>query len=87
MHLGTIVDVTLIAAPSSNKNKERKPVVFGMKVHTGVDKDSGLIRQSLSRLPTCATSRQLPICCMTMSRSSTATLASRASPKGPRWTQ
>ena len=28
MHLGTIVDATLIAAPSSTKNKERKPVVI-----------------------------------------------------------
>ncbi len=52
---GTIVDATLIAAPSSTKNKEgtRDPEMhqtkkgnqcsFGMKVHAGVDKDSGLI--------------------------------------------
>jgi len=49
------VDATLIAAPSSTKNKEgkRNPEMhqtkkanqwyFGMKVHAGVDKDSGLI--------------------------------------------
>jgi IS5 family transposase len=55
MRQGTIVDATLIAAPSSTKNKEgkRDPEMhqtkkgnqwyFGMKVHTGVDKDSGLI--------------------------------------------
>ena len=55
MRQGTIVDATLIAAPSSTKNKEGKqdPEMhqtkkgnqwyFGMKVHTGVDKDSGLI--------------------------------------------
>jgi IS5 family transposase len=55
MRQGTIVDATLIAAPSSTKNKERKrdPEMhqtkkgnqwyFGMKVHLGVDKDSGLI--------------------------------------------
>jgi len=55
MRQGTIVDATLIAAPSSTKNKEgkRDPEMhqtkkgnqwyFGMKVHAGVDKDSGLI--------------------------------------------
>ena len=55
MRQGTIVDATLIAAPSSTKNKEgkRDPEMhqtkkgnqwyFGMKVHIGVDKDSGLI--------------------------------------------
>jgi len=63
MRQGTIVDATLIAAPSSTKNKEGKRdpemhqtkkgnqwyhrfaegFAYGMKVHTGVDKDSGLI--------------------------------------------
>jgi IS5 family transposase len=55
MRQGTIVDATLIATPSSTKNKEgkRDPEMqqtkkgnqwyFGMKVHLGVDKDSGLI--------------------------------------------
>jgi IS5 family transposase len=55
MRQGTIVDATLIAAPSSTKNKEgkRDPEMhqtkkgnqwyFGMKVHAGVEKDSGLI--------------------------------------------
>ena len=55
MRQGTIVDATLIAAPSLTKNKEgkRDPEMhqtkkgnqwyFGMKVHIGVDKDSGLI--------------------------------------------
>jgi IS5 family transposase len=55
MKQGTIIDATLIAAPSSTKNKagERDPEMhqtkkgnqwyFGMKVHAGVDKDSGLI--------------------------------------------
>ena len=55
MRQGTSVDATLIAAPSSTKNKEgkRDPEMhqtkkgnqwyFGMKVHAGVDKDSGLI--------------------------------------------
>jgi len=55
MKQGTIIDATLIAAPSSTKNKngKRDPEMhqtkkgnqwyFGMKVHAGVDKDSGLI--------------------------------------------
>ena len=55
MKQGTIIDATLISAPSSTKNKtgERDPEMhqtkkgnqwyFGMKVHIGVDKDSGLI--------------------------------------------
>lgn len=55
MRKGTIVDATLIAAPSSTKNKEKKrdPEMsqskkggqwyFGMKGHIGVDADTGLI--------------------------------------------
>ena len=55
MKQGTIIDATLIAAPSSTKNEkgERDPEMhqtkkgnqwyFGMKVHIGVDKDNGLI--------------------------------------------
>ena len=52
---GTAVDATLIAAPSSTKNKDRardpemhssqkgKQWYFGMKAHIGVDADSGLV--------------------------------------------
>jgi IS5 family transposase len=52
---GTIVDSTIIAAPSSTKNRERKrdpeahqtkkgnTWYFGYKAHIGVDKDSGLV--------------------------------------------
>lgn len=52
---GTIVDSTLIAAPSSTKNKDKKRDSdahsvkkgnqwhFGYKAHIGVDKDSGLV--------------------------------------------
>ena len=55
MKQGTIIDATLIAAPSSTKNKkkERDPDMhqtkkgnqwyFGMKVHISVDSESGLI--------------------------------------------
>ncbi len=53
---GTIVDATIIAAPSSTKNKsgERDPEMhqtkkgnqwhFGMKAHIGVDAESGLVQ-------------------------------------------
>src|SRR5512137_1722768 len=52
---GTVVDATLIAAPPSTKNRDRKrdPDMtstkkgnnyhFGMKAHIGVDADSGLV--------------------------------------------
>lgn len=55
MKKGAIVDAALIAAPSSTKNnaRERDPEMhqakkgnqsyFGMKVHIGVAKDTGLI--------------------------------------------
>ena len=55
MHGGTIVDATIIAAPSSTKNAsgERDPEMhqtkkgnqwyFGMKVHSGVDADTGYV--------------------------------------------
>lgn len=55
MKQGTIIDLTLIAAPSSTKikkqqrdpetNQARKGMdwYFGMKVHIGVDSESGLI--------------------------------------------
>lgn len=55
MSNGTLVEVTLIAAPSSTKNQEhaRDPEMhqrkkgnqwyFGLKAHIGVDKDSGLV--------------------------------------------
>jgi IS5 family transposase len=55
MRAGTLVDATLIAAPSSTKNKEkqRDPEMhqtrkgnqwyFGMKAHIGADRDSKLV--------------------------------------------
>lgn len=55
MHGGTIVDATIIAAPSSTKNKKGKrdeemhqtkkgnQWYFGMKVHAGVDAGSGYV--------------------------------------------
>ncbi len=56
---GTIVDATIIGAPSSTKNKERKrdPEMhqsrkgqqwyFGMKLHVGVDSQSGLAHHAV----------------------------------------
>lgn len=55
LHQGTIVDATIISAPPSTKNRDRKrdPETsqtkkgntwhFGMKAHIGVDLDSGLV--------------------------------------------
>lgn len=55
MHGGTIVDATIVAAPSSTKNKDgkRDPEMhqtkkgnqwyYGMKVHSGVDAGSGYV--------------------------------------------
>lgn len=55
MHGGTIVDATLIAAPTSTKNQEGKrdsemhqtkkgnEWYFGMKIHSGVDAGSGYV--------------------------------------------
>ena len=55
MHGGTIVDATIISAPSSTKNAEKKrdPEMhstkkgnqwhFGMKIHSGVDAGSGYV--------------------------------------------
>jgi IS5 family transposase len=51
---GTIVDATIIEAPNSVKNKDKKPTpemshtfkkrpFYGMKAHIGVDQDSGLV--------------------------------------------
>ncbi len=56
MNAGRVVDPTLIAAPSSIKNKEHKrdlqmhsskkgqQMFFGMKVHIGADAESGLVQ-------------------------------------------
>jgi IS5 family transposase len=55
MRQGTMVDATIINAPSSTKNKDGgrapqmhqtkkgNPWFFGLKAHIGVDRDSGLV--------------------------------------------
>jgi len=69
---GTIVDATLIAAPSSTKNDEKKrdPQMqqtrkgnqwyFGMKVHIGVDSRSGLVHSASVTAANVHDSQQLP---------------------------
>ncbi|MGB4335962.1 MAG: IS5 family transposase [Chromatiaceae bacterium] len=58
MNQGTLVDTTIIAAPSSTKNKEQtrdpemghtckgKQYYFGAKAHIGVDEESGLVHST-----------------------------------------
>jgi IS5 family transposase len=69
---GTIVDATLIAAPPSTKNedKSRDPEMhqskkgnqwhFGMKVHIGVDSQTGLIHSASVTAGNVHDSRELP---------------------------
>jgi IS5 family transposase len=69
---GTIVDATIIAAPSSTKNadKARDPEMhqtkkgnqwyFGMKVHIGVDSKSGLAHSASVTSANVHDSRELP---------------------------
>lgn len=60
MNHGTLIDATLIAAPSSTKNAQRErdperhqtrkgqPWYFGMKAHIGADQQSGLVHTVVS---------------------------------------
>ena len=69
---GTIVDATLIAAPPSTKNQEqsRDPEMhqskkgnqwyFGMKLHIGVDSDSGLVHSASVTAGNVHDGQQLP---------------------------
>jgi transposase, IS5 family len=69
---GTIVDATLIAAPPSTKNQEqsRDPEMhqskkgnqwyFGMKLHIGVDSDSGLVHSASVSAGNVHDSQELP---------------------------
>ena len=78
--MGTAIDATLIAAPTSTKNKDkaRDPEMhsskkgnqwyFGMKAHIGVDADSGLIQGWFIRYASlqgmCTTLTKATLCCM-----------------------
>ena len=69
---GTIVDATLIAAPSSTKNKsgERDPEMhqtrkgkqwhFGMKAHIGVDAETKLVHSVMATAANVADAKMLP---------------------------
>jgi transposase, IS5 family len=74
MREGTIVDATIIAAPPSTKNKDRKrdsemsqtkkgnQWYFGMKAHIGVDAQSGLIhtiRTTAAKVQDCMLFKEL----------------------------
>jgi IS5 family transposase len=81
---GTAVDATLIAAPSSTKNKDkaRDPEMhssqkgnqwhFGMKAHIGVDADSGLVHTVRGTWATCMTSLEATACCTARRKTPTA---------------
>ena len=72
---GTIVDATIIAAPSSTKNedKARDPEMhqtkkgnqwyFGMKVHIGVDSVSGLVHSASITAANVHAASNCPTCC------------------------
>ncbi|XJG74296.1 IS5 family transposase (plasmid) [Escherichia coli] len=76
MTQGTLVDATIIEAPSSTKNKEqqRDPEMhqtkkgnqwhFGMKAHIGVDANSGLTHSLVTTAATSMTSISWVICFM-----------------------
>ncbi len=73
---GTIVDATIINAPSSTKNKDKqrdpemhqtrkgKQWYFGMKAHIGVDSKTKMIHSVAATQPMCMTRRCWKICCM-----------------------
>ncbi|NMM28293.1 MAG: IS5 family transposase [Glaciimonas sp.] len=73
MSKGTLVDATLIAAPSSTKNKEhgRDPEMhqakkgnqwyFGLKAHIGVDKESGLVHTLVTTSANVSDISQTPV--------------------------
>ncbi len=72
---GTIVDATIIGAPSSTKNadKARDPEMhqtrkgqqwyFGMKMHIGADSRTGLVQSAVVTAANVHDSTRCPICC------------------------
>jgi IS5 family transposase len=75
---GTIVDTTIIHAPSSarNQKKERDPEThqarkgnqwyFGMKAHIGVDSKEGIVHSLCSTAASVSNVHMLPSYCMAM---------------------
>ena len=98
LRLGTIVDATLIHAPSSTKNQDGKrdpemhqtkkgnQYYFGMKAHIGVDDESGLVHSVVGTAATVADVTQSTSCCTATRTSSApmpATPASKSAPSMP----
>ena len=75
LKVGTAIDATLIAAPTSTKNKDKKrdPEMhsskkgnqwyFGMKAHIGVDAESGLVHSVRERQGTSVILQRATVCC------------------------
>ena len=100
MTQGTLVDATIIEAPSSTKNKEqqRDPEMhqtkkgnqwhFGMKAHIGVDAKSGLTHSLVTTAATSMTSISWVICFMersNLSQPMPATKERHSARSWPRW--
>ncbi|KXU60244.1 hypothetical protein AWN70_25595 [Escherichia coli] len=100
MTQGTLVDATIIEAPSSTKNKEqqRDPEMhqtkkgnqwhFGMKAHIGVDAKSGLTHSLVTTAANEHDLNQLVICCMersNLSQPMPATKGRHSARSWPRW--
>lgn len=93
---GTIVDATLINAPSSTKNKDGKrdpemhqtkkgnQYYFGMKAHIGADDESGLVHSVVGTAANVADVTQLDkLCCMATKTWSAPMQATPVSKSGP----
>lgn len=90
MKEGTLVDATIIEAPPSTKNaeKRRDPDMhqtkkgnewhFGMKAHIGVDAVSGLSTVWSARPPTCRMFRKRTRCCTVTSKKRSGTRTTSA---------
>lgn len=85
VNTGTIVNATIIGAPSSTKNadKARDPEMhqtrkgqqwyFGMKLHIGVDSQKGLVHSAVVTAANIHDNIHCPIFCTAMSSASTVT--------------
>jgi transposase, IS5 family len=89
---GTIVDATIISAPSSTKNKDKKRdpemrqvgkgknYFFGMKLHIGVDSHWGLAHSAVvTSAKMYTTGTRCPTCCAARSSRSMETARMLAS--------
>ena len=89
LRTGTIVDASIIDAPSSTKNRRRardpemhqtkkgKQWYFGMKAHIGVDAGSGLAHSLTTTAANASDVTQRERCCMALRRRRGATQATR----------